>query len=241
MPETTFKFKQFEIRQDKCAMKVGTDGVLIGAWANVKGAKSILDIGSGTGLIALMLAQRSPNAKITAIDIDQAAFLQAKENVENSKWHNRIFVYHASLQDFASNNPEKFDLIVSNPPYFSNAFKPENLARAKARHTDTLTFNDFFYSANLMLNDGGKISLIIPDDSKLEVLNQALNHFFIACKICKVYPNPEKPVKRLMLEFRKFEYHKEALITEELLIESGQRHQYSEKYIELTKDFYLKF
>jgi tRNA1Val (adenine37-N6)-methyltransferase len=242
MPETSFKFKQFEIRQDKCAMKVGTDGVLIGAWAKVEAAKTILDIGSGTGLIALMIAQRNPDAYITAIDINKEAYLQARENVENSTFKDRISMIHSSLQEFDEGNKKRFDLIVSNPPYFSNAFKPENLARAYARHTDSLSFNDFFSYSSILLKEGGSINLIVPFDIEKEVIQEAEKYSFKPVRSCKVFPKPGKSAKRMMFEFLRNEAaHVINPKQEELIIELEERHQYSEQYIALTREFYLNF
>jgi tRNA1Val (adenine37-N6)-methyltransferase len=241
MPETSVKFKQFEIRQDKCAMKVGTDGVLIGAWAKVEAAKTILDIGSGTGLIALMIAQRNPVAQITAIDINKEAYLQARENVGNSKFRDQITLIHSALQEFAEGNHKKFDLIVSNPPYFSNAFKPENLARADARHTDSLSFNDFFSYASVLLKVGGSINVIVPYAIKEEVMQEATKYSFKPERICKVFPNPSKSAKRIMFEFLRNDDDAINPKHEELIIELEERHHYSEQYIRLTKEFYLKF
>lgn len=241
MPESTFRFKQFEIKQDKTAMKVGTDGVLIGAWANVKDAKTILDIGCGTGLIALMAAQRSPEARISAIEIDEAAYLQAKENIESSKWKNRVSLIHSSLQEFSKSQMGKFDLIISNPPYFSNAFKPEGTARAKARHTDTLSFDEFFFHSAALLEDRGSICIIIPAANSLDIKNEASRQMLSLKRLCRVYPNPDKPEKRQMMEFVKQEIKTQETIEEELVVESNGRHQYSNEYKQLTKDFYLKF
>jgi tRNA1Val (adenine37-N6)-methyltransferase len=237
MPEQLFKFKEFEVKQDRCAMKVGTDGVLLGAWTDVEKASYILDVGTGTGLIALMLAQRS-EAEIVAIDIDDDAFFQAKENVLNSKWNNRISVYHYSLQQLATFTKNNFDLIVSNPPYFSNSFKPTGDSRTIARHTEALNPKDFFKCCAALLKDDGLISTIFPAESFSIIKKAAEENGLYVVKECAVHPLPGKEPKRIMAEFSKTK--PEEIIRKSLVIETGERHQYSEQYIELTKDFYLK-
>jgi tRNA1Val (adenine37-N6)-methyltransferase len=241
MAENTFRFKQFEIKQENCAMKVGTDGVLIGAWAKIEDAQHILDVGTGTGLIAIMLAQRTHSAKITAIDIDKDSYLQAKENVAKSNWNHRINVMHHSMQEFSSDLTKKFELIVSNPPYFSNAFKPVNQGRSLARHTDTLSFVEFFQYAVKLLTSEGRIAMIIPNEIHKGLIETAEGKGFFLKRLCTIFPNPEKPAKRMMLEFSKCHVPASEIVNEDLTIELYQRHIYSPKYMKLTADFYLKF
>ena len=165
MSNPFFQFKQFTIRHDKCAMKVGTDGVLLGAWAGTESCSRILDVGTGTGLIALMLAQRS-KAVVDAIDIDADACLQAQENAESSLFAGRINVFHSDLVDFAQASTHLYDLIVSNPPYFVDSLKCPNLQRNTARHTDTLTLEDLLQYSRKLLAPQGRIALILPYDQK---------------------------------------------------------------------------
>jgi tRNA1Val (adenine37-N6)-methyltransferase len=219
-------------------MKVGTDGVLLGAWARVDGALNILDVGSGTGLIALMLAQRAPDALIHALDIDFDAFSQAQENVKASKFSERISLFHTSLQAFQSN--QKYDIIASNPPYFSRAFKPKDESRAKARHTDSLSLKELFFVSKDLLAEDGTLSIIIPSDNYSEAMEEANQHGFSMKRLCRVYPKPQKPEKRIMAEFLKGPA-KTGPMDESLIIEEEGRHQYSEAYKALTKDFYLNF
>lgn len=237
MPNDYFKFKQFTIHQDKCAMKVGTDGVLLGAWADCKKTKSILDIGAGTGLIALMLAQRSI-AKIEAVEIDQVACVQAKENVKKSLWNDRIEIYNIPFHDFSKSTNEKYDLIVSNPPYFQNSLYAPDEKRTDARHNSNLKLDDLLNGALKLLSEKGKLSIVLPYlEGALFILKAAENSLYCV-RQTKVLPKPDREPKRLLLEFAK---EKMPLVEQELIIELNKRHEYSEAYKNLTKDFYLAF
>ena len=231
-----FHFKQFTIHQDKCAMKVGTDGVLLGAWTNVENAVRILDIGTGTGLLALMLAQRAPNVLIDAIEIEENACIQATENVAESLWKDRINIIHRALQDFEP--AEKYDLIVSNPPYFLHSLKNPDTAKKTARHTDTLMPTELITHAKRLLNENGKLSVIYPTTEALLLIKEAEKSALHCSYITKVFPKIGANEKRLLIEFS-------VMPTEcridEMHIENNARHDYSEKYKMLTKDFYLNF
>jgi tRNA1Val (adenine37-N6)-methyltransferase len=236
MPNPFFNFKQFTVYHDKCAMKVGIDGVLLGAWAEIGSATRILDIGTGTGLIALMLAQRSDSA-IVGIDIDADASLQACENVENSPWPDRIEVLQCSLQEFSDSLPAGFDLIVSNPPYFVNSLKAPSEARATARHTETLTHSELIDHSSKLLNPDGRICLVLPFKEGMQCAEYAEKNGLFCSRLVRVFPKPGKEVKRVLLEFRKIPNElKEA----ELTVESDVRHHYSPEFTALAKDFYLK-
>lgn len=161
MPGTSFAFKQFIIKQDKCAMKVGTDAVLLGAWVIPNGSKQILDIGTGTGVVALMLAQKT-EAHIDAIDIDENAFIQAKQNVSESKFANQVSVIHSSLQDYSKITSNKYNLIVTNPPYFEQSLKSSDEQRSFARHADVLPFEELIEGVTKLLDQKGKFCLILP-------------------------------------------------------------------------------
>lgn len=217
-------------------MKVGIDGVLLGAWANAEKTSSILDIGTGSGLIALMLAQRS-QAQITAIDIEPNAILQANENIESSPWKERIAIKEVSLQDFAEQTSDKFDLIVSNPPYFINSLKNPDENRSTARHADTLTHADLMLNAGKLLSPNGRICLILPVNEGLECVDFAKKTGLNCHKMVYVHPKPNTEAKRLLLEFGFAET--ETAITK-LEIETTERHQYSKEFTELAKDYYLK-
>jgi tRNA1Val (adenine37-N6)-methyltransferase len=230
---SSFRFKQFSINQDKTAMKVGTDGVLLGAWSSVDNPKNILDIGTGTGLIALMMAQRS-TAIITAIEIEPNAFIQASDNIQNSNWHERITVVNSAIQDFKSD--KKFDLVISNPPFFQNSLKNSDKAKSTARHTDSLTFNDLIQNSSKFLSDKGIAAFIIPFESEEYFLKVAAKEFLFPKRICYVKGNENSKIKRSLIELS-FDRNRKVKF-ENLTIEKS-RHIYTEKYIDLTKEFYI--
>ena len=234
MANPFFTFKQFTIRHDRCAMKVGTDGVLLGAWTDVSHSCRILDIGTGTGLIALMLAQRCPQASITAIDIDAEAVEQARENVLLSPWSDRVEV---ALQDICKYLTDKhFDTIVSNPPYFIDSLKCPDSQRNTARHTDTLDAKRLLESVARLLSDNGRFSIILPAEQTDLLIQSAYTQGLYPSRQTAVITRPGLSPKRILMEFQK---KKEAFHPDELIIEL-ERHVYSEGYIALTKDFYLR-
>ncbi|MDL2282241.1 methyltransferase [Parabacteroides sp. OttesenSCG-928-G06] len=235
MPNSYFRFKQFTIRHDKCAMKVGTDGVLLGAWANTEHANYILDIGTGSGLIALMIAQRS-QAQIDAIDIDNGAYIQACENSEASPFAKQINIYHQSLEDFAATTNRRYDLIVSNPPYFIDSLKPPVEKRALARHTDSLRLNDLISHSLSILSDNGRIALILPYDQEKELVDILTQEKLFIIRQTNVIPVAGGSPKRILVEITR----KENLMfqKEELTIEI-ERHKYTSEYQTLTRDYYL--
>ena len=245
-----FQFKQFTIHQDRTAMKVGTDGVLLGAWAPIKSdATNILDIGTGTGLIALMIAQRltstdsflQPNINklnITAIDIDRASIEQAVENINNSIFARYITTEHTSLQQ---HNPgEKYDAIVCNPPYFVASLKCPDLARSQARHTDTLSFDDLLLYSSRLLNYDGTLSVILPITEGKTLIDLAPKYNFTLSQIVEVYPTQTTPPKRLLMHFTYNNNDNNIELKKSCLTIEISRHNYTEEYIALTRDFYLK-
>lgn len=231
-----FKFKQFTVFHDKCAMKVGTDGVLLGAWTNFDNCKSILDVGTGSGLIALMAAQRNNLANITAIEIDEDAAVQAQENVENSPFKDKITVFSTSFQDFASSSTEKFDLIISNPPFFANSLPSPDLKRTDARHTDTLTLNELFKLSKKILDNNGVVSLIYPFLERENIVSTAEKENFYLSRETVVFPTPSGLPKRILLEFS---LNKPENVSINQLVIETNRHIYSPEFGELAKDFYL--
>jgi tRNA1Val (adenine37-N6)-methyltransferase len=237
MSADKFEFKQFTVNQSKCAMKVGTDAVLIGAWVETTNAQNILDIGTGTGVIAIMMAQKS-QAGIVAIDIDALACEQSRENIQNSPWPNRIQVINQSLQQYAASNEQKFDLIVSNPPYFVDAYKSAEESRNQARHNDQLPFIDLVKCAINLLNPHGRICIILPTKESLKFRELAAANKLFLTKIMHIKTTLYKDEKRQLLQF---ELINKKLIEETLVIEKEERHSYSEEYKALTKDFYLSF
>lgn len=229
-----FEFKQFKIRHDRCAMKVGTDGVLLGAWSDVERAGRVLDIGTGTGLVALMIAQRSP-ARIVALEIDAEAATQACENVTGSPWKERIEVVR---QDFRTYTPSiKFDCIVCNPPFFENSLQCPAQQRTLARHTSELNYYELLEGVSKLLTDDGRFSIVIPTNVSTAVQELAETFGLYPYREMKVITAPGKQPKRTLLAFA-FDPKAECRI-EEMLVEV-KRHQYSEEYIRLTKDYYLK-
>lgn len=232
-----FKFKQFTIRQDKCAMKIGTDGVLLGAWVSVNdNLDSILDIGTGTGIIALQLAQRSDALTVDAFEIDDNAYEQAVENFENSDWGDRLFCYHASLEEFTSEVDEKYDLIVSNPPFYKDEFETDDSARNKARFTSSLSFEELLFSVSKLLAKNGTFSVIIPFKEEENFIALAEQNSLFVNKICRVKGTLSSEIKRSLLTFS---FHESEIETEDLTIEI-KRHQYTDAYQKLVKYFYLK-
>lgn len=235
MPATTFQFKQFYVNHDQCAMKVGTDGVLLGSWVNLTQEEKILDIGTGTGLIALMMAQKT-DAIIDAIDIDVDAFQQARINIEHSPWVDRINVYLCSLQYYALHPKYKYDLIVSNPPYFLDAFKSLTLSRNVARFTDeTLSFDDLIAGVISLMKPQARFCLILPCKEGQIFYKKAFDKGLFCNRITRVKTKKEKSEKRVLMEFS-FE---QALVDDTLLVIQENDLQFTEEYINLTKDFYL--
>jgi tRNA1Val (adenine37-N6)-methyltransferase len=236
MASNYFSFKQFTIKQERSAFRVGTDGVLLGACADVSGKTRILDIGTGTGLIALMLAQRC-DAQIVAIEPDYDSFIQASGNVRRSKWMSRIKVENCTLQNYASGN-KRFDMIVTNPPYFTGSLKNPDPAKSNARHNESLTHSDILTGACRLLDESGLLQLILPYDEGNIFIAEAQEYGFFCNSILKIRPLSSSEIRRLVLGFsRKRIKPSESLLT----IEKGKRHDFTEEYINLTSDFYLRF
>lgn len=229
MANDYFKFRQFTVRQDRCAMKVGTDGTLLGAWA--RGGCSILDIGTGTGLIALMLAQRFPKSRVIGIDIDSEAVEQARDNVAESPFHN-VDIIEADVSDYRDS---VYEAIVSNPPYFEDSLECPDGQRTMARHTSALSYHNLMESAWQLLADGGELSLVIPFDCKARLESEAALIGFFKSRECAVRTTPKKQPRRYLLAFRK---HPVELELSEGVIETAPSVR-SAWYHELTKDFYL--
>ena len=240
MSHKPFKFKQFTVNQDQCAMKIGTDGGLLGAWASINSNPfSILDIGAGTGIISLMLAQRSYAEVIDALEIDDAAYEQCVDNFEQSPWGDRLFCYHASLEEFAEEIEDKYDLILSNPPFYSEDYKSDNQQRDLARFSDAMPFEHLIECASKLLSETGEFCVVIPYKEEATFITLASNYNLYPKNILNVKGNPDSEFKRILLNFSLASTPFETVEKSSLIIET-QRHQYTEDYINLTKDFYLK-
>ena len=228
---SVFKFKEFSIVQTKSAMKVGTDGVLLGSWVNCLNAKKILDIGAGTGLISLMIAQRNNECNITAVEIDKETSEEANININNSKWRDRISIINISINNFITS--DKFDFIVSNPPYFPANFSKNK--RAIARHTNLLSFQDLIRTTVKLLSSKGIFAVILPKIAETIFCKTANANKLFLIRICQVKWQKNSDVKRVLLEFS---FEKSSLDSDSLVIEES-RHIYTNKYIDLCQDFYL--
>jgi len=235
-----FQFKEFTVHQDKTAMKIGTDAVLLGAWCDLGGfPDTMLDVGSGTGVISLMLAQRSDAMTIDAVEVDESAYEQTVENFEQSDWGDRLFCYNASFGEFVeemAEEEEEYDVIVSNPPFYTDDYETEDVARNKARFTSSLSFEELLQGVSEILSENGRFSTIIPFKEEESFIKLAKKHNLYLSRVCRVKGNPTSEIKRSLLEFS---FTETTLEEEELVIET-KRHQYTDAYTNLTKDFYLK-
>ena len=227
MSSPFFKFKQFTICHDKCAMKVGTDGVLLGAWAPL--GSRILDVGTGSGLIARMLMQRCPEAEVEGIDIDEAAVAQAKKN--------GVRAFQARLQDWKSDIGDCYDLIVSNPPYFQNSLKNPDRGRELARHTDSLGYEELIAHSARLLKEEGQLALILPAEAEEEIRNLAARYSLFPTHITRVYSKETKPARRVILAFSR----KNSIVglIEDSLVLEDEKGGRSAAYSKLCEEFYL--
>lgn len=238
MANDSFAFKQFTIKQDKCAMKVSTDAVLLGAWVSPNGSKTILDIGTGTGVIALMMAQKS-NADIIAIDIDKESTEQAKTNVAESIFHSKVKVVHSSFQAMSNTTTEKFNLIITNPPYFVDSLKNVDDTKKYARHNDLLPFEELVNGVKKLLHEKGKFCLILPKNESAIFRDLAKQKGLYLSKLMRVRTKPASETEKrhlMQFEFRETEYSETTLV-----IESEKHFDYTDEYKQLTKDYYLNF
>lgn len=223
MQKVMFQFKQFTIEQELCAMKVGTDGVLLGAWA--QGGRRVLDVGTGTGIIALMMAQRYSEAQVVAIDIDEGAVRQTQQNVAQSAFAKQVSVVQQAVQEHQG----EYEAIVSNPPFFIDSLQAPDEQRNMARHTATLSYGELMKAAHRLLADEGEFSVVVPFDYRQRMEDEAIFVGFFPSRVCGVRTTERKPVKRYLLAFRK---HPCACEKEVLTIGD-------ERYQQLTGAFYL--
>ena len=235
---STFKFKQFSVQQDRCAMKIGTDAVLLGAWCPIDNNPfSVLDIGAGTGILSLMLAQRSNAEQIDSIEIDEEAYEQCVENFENSTWSDRLFCFHAGLDEFVDEPEDEYDIIISNPPFYSEDYKTDSSQRDLARFQDALPFEDLIEATDLLLSENGIFAVIIPYKEEERFIDLCAEVELFPVKVTRIKGSHTTPIVRSLLAFKRYELS--VLTADELVIEIS-RHEYTDDYINLTKDFYLK-
>ena len=235
---STFNFKQFSVQQDKCAMKIGTDSVLLGAWCPINNNPfSVLDIGAGTGVLSLMLAQRSQAEQIDALEIDEDAYEQCVENFEASPWSDRLFCFHAGLDEFIKEPEDEYDIIISNPPFYSEDYKTDNSQRDLARFQDAMPFEELVEAADLLLSENGIFAVIIPYKEEERFIDLCAEVELFPVKVTRVKGSHTTPIIRSLLAFKRYELS--VLTADELVIEIN-RHEYTDDYINLTKDFYLK-
>lgn len=230
-----FRFKQFSVNDDRCGHKVGTDSIVLGCWATANSAAQILDIGTGCGLLALMLAQRFPNAQVTAVEIDKQACGQAEQNLRQSPFADRLDTVNVDVRRFRPS--ASFDLIVCNPPYFASSLQPDDDARAAARHDNQLTFSELTEVVVRLLNQRGQFCAVLPFRRASEFMDTATDRGLSLTRRCNVSPTPESEPKRSLLSFGRQE--PETVEFSELLVEES-RHQYAAGYVELAKEFLLK-
>ena len=238
MSNDWFAFKKFTIQQSRSAMKVGTDSILLGAWVDVENATSVLDVGSGTGLLSLMMAQRS-DALIHGVENNHEAYLDSLENIKTSPWLDRIRVYNITFQEFSSGirqNQLKYDLIISNPPYFQPSPASTYYARKSARQTTELSFEELLSGVNALLAEDGNLCIVLPVPEGDIFMRIAETLYFNCNRVLNIKYTSQSPVKRRLMQFCK---QKKELISSDIAIMDNTRNQYTEEYKTLTGDYYL--
>ena len=241
-----FAFKQFAVNDVRSAHKVGTDAVLLGAWARLDGSeKSVLDVGTGSGVIALMMAQRSANASVVAVEIDAGSALDARANFEFSPWNGRLFLVEADFRESGERIkkilPAKADLIVSNPPYFTDDLRNPDVRKSAARHTDSLSYDDFLDASAPLLAERGRLAVVLPAEESQEFITKAFDRGLRLHRICRVSTKEGLPPKRCLMEFSSanIPLEEETLAIHETNADGLQ--DFTPAYKALTRDFYLKF
>jgi len=233
-----FKFKQFTVHQEYSAFRITTDSVMLGAWAAVEGARSILDIGTGTGILALMAAQRS-DARIVAIEPDRNSFMQAGLNITASQWHGRITLLNTSIQEYRPSGNLLFDAIITNPPYFVDSLLNPSESKARARHTVSMSYTDLLEAVARLLAPAGTLHLVLPVTGASVFVALAREYNLHCQRRMFIRPTPVKPPVRVLVSMQRGS--PQCRDEPEMVIEKGGRHLYSDEYVSLTKDFYLKF
>lgn len=236
MPNDFFQFKQFTIRQDRCALKVGTDGVLLGAWTDYQGTKRILDIGTGTGLLTLIAAQRNAEAHIDAVEIDDASAAQAAENAAASPWADRVRVHRMDVRKLTASDP--YDLIICNPPFYAGEMDSPDVRKGLAKHSGELAFSELIAAIDRLMGEDGRASLIVPLNREAALLVHAAERDLHVARRCTVRYLASKPPKRVLLELRR---GAQLRVEEEVVVEVSGPFDYSPRYRELLSDLMLKF
>jgi tRNA1Val (adenine37-N6)-methyltransferase len=237
MPETLFRFKRFKVSQKECAMKINTDGVLLGAWADVPTTGHILDVGTGSGVIAMMLAQRSSQSRIVGVEIDENSFYEARANMEVSEWSENLEAVLGSIQEYSKEATNQFDLIVSNPPFFSGGTLSATQKKTDVRHAIKLPHSELLRAAYHLLDENGVFSVVLPYIEGLRFIELAEQYRFFLSQVTEVRSFPDSPVERLLISFRK----NQTEVSRDSLSIRDSKKDFSEEYRQLTKDFYLKF
>jgi tRNA1Val (adenine37-N6)-methyltransferase len=237
MANNYFEFKQFTVHQEHASFKVTTDSVLLGAWARLEGARRILDIGTGTGILALMAAQRT-DADIVAIEPEPGSYMQAGLNITDSKWHDRITLINIGLQSFLPGDDLLFDAIITNPPFFINSLLNADAGKARARHSHTLDHHELLDAVLRLLAPSGSLHLVLPVNEGGKFMEMAAPTGLYCQRRLWVKPTPLTPSSRVLMSFDR---SKSEIEESTIVIEKGGRHHYSDEYVSLTKDFYLKF
>ncbi|MCU0377116.1 MAG: methyltransferase [Bacteroidales bacterium] len=237
MANNYFIFKQFTLHQEHAAFRITTDSVLLGAWADLNGVKSILDIGTGTGILALMAAQRS-DAYIVAIEPDRNSFMQAGLNIANSPWHDRISLVNTTLQEYLISAGMLFDTIITNPPFFNDSLLNPDPGKAKARHSVTLTHRTLLDASLRLISPGGTLQTVLPVNEATAFTEMASSAGLTCVRRLTVKPTPHLPPSRMLMTLALVQ---RACEEKTIVIEKDGRHDYSDEYRSLTKDFYLKF
>ncbi|ADT69448.1 MULTISPECIES: tRNA1(Val) (adenine(37)-N6)-methyltransferase [unclassified Pseudoalteromonas] len=228
-----FAFKQFKVEHDQCAMKVSTDGILLGAWADLSHANTLLDIGTGTGLLALMCKQRAPHLKVSAVEVDETAYQQALQNCQQSPWRD-ISIYHQPIQQFEAVG--LFDCVIANPPYFNHSLKGDNAARNTARHTDGLSFAELLGAFRHLSHQDSRFNLILPTTEAQLFITLAQQQGLYLNRLCQVQAMPNKPFSRSLMTFS---YEQSEISTTKLCIRANDN-SYTTEYQALCRAFYLK-
>lgn len=228
-----FKFKQFTVWHDKCAMKVGTDSVLLGAWCNLPNAAKVLDVGAGTGLLSLMLAQRGA-AKVDAVELDQTASVQARENFVNSPWWRKLNIYNLPIQDFVYG--ADYDVIITNPPFFHDSFLPVEGARAQARHSHTLPMEELLETVSQLLQVTGLFHIVLPAEQETFFCEKAAKVALYLKRRLAIHPRPESPANRVLMTFS---FDKRTPESDKISIRQSRCNAYHQAYLRLASEFYL--